>query len=226
VVLAELANRGRLTRRPTTSDSAVTLHHPGVTIALEGAEALGPPLTWVATDFAPLLLKRAVFIASLINNIERRTELLDLADDVWDHIIDRRIKEGNGRELWDQPADVFDTIELRYTDPSWHHTVRVVESLVYAANMADSHPLRSEGLATMSRELLAEAEHLFDQELLAGSTEAGPAMRSKIEGVRQRLRRVREIMADRPGSATALLLSVLRELDDLAAARHDVLGAT
>jgi hypothetical protein len=81
-------------------------------------------------------------------------------------------------------------------------------------------------LATFSQDLLAEAEHLFDQELLAGSTEAGPAMREKIEAVRQRLRRVREIMTDRPGSAVALLLSVLRELDDLAAARQDVLGAS
>jgi hypothetical protein len=101
-----------------------------------------------------------------------------------------------------------------------------VESLVFAANMADTHPLRSDALADLTQDLLAEAEHLFDQELLAGSTEAGRAMRDKIESVRQRLRRVREIMVDRPGSAVSLLLSVLRELDDLAAARHDVLGAS
>jgi hypothetical protein len=226
LILTELANRGRLTRRPTARDTAIGLHHPGISVALEGAEALGPRLTWVASDFAPLLLKRAVFIASLINNIERRSELLDLADDVWDHVVDRRLRDGPGRDLWDQPAEIFKTIEERFAEPTWHHTVRVVESLVFAANMADSHPLRSEELANFTQDLLAEAEHLFDQELLAGSTEAGPAMRDKIETVRQRLRRVREIMVDRPGSATAILLSVLRELDDLAAARHDVLGAT
>jgi hypothetical protein len=226
LVLAELANRGRLTRRPTARDTAVAMHHPGIAVNVEGAEALGPALVWVATDFAPLLLKRAVFIASLINDIERRSELLELADDVWDHVANRRIKVGHGRDLWDQPGNAFASIEERYTDPSWHHTVRVVESLVFAANMADSHPLRSEPLATHTKDLLAEAEHLFDQELLAGSTEAGPAMRSKIEGVRQRLRRAREIMTDRPGSAASLLLAVLRELDDLAAARQDVLGAS
>jgi len=224
LILTELASRGRLTRRPTARDPAVTLHLPGTAVKLEGSEVLGPPLNWVATDFAPLLLKRAVFIASLINNIERRGEILQLADDVWDHVFLRRMKEGAGRELWDQPAEAFTALTQRFTEPSWHHTVRVVESLVFAANMADSHPLRSEGLGTLTQDLLAEAEHPFDQELLAGSTEAGPAMRDKIETVRQRLRRVRQISADRPGSAASLLLSVLRELDDLAAARQDVLG--
>jgi hypothetical protein len=51
-------------------------------------------------------------------------------------------------------------------------------------------------------------------------------MREKLEAVRQRLRRVRQIISDRPGSAASLLLGVLRELDDLAAARRDVLGAS
>lgn len=225
-ILTELANRGRLTRRPFVRDPAVSLHQPGVPVTLEGTEVLGPPLSWVATDFAPLLLKRSIRIASLINDIELRGELLELAESVWDHVAERRIKDGHGRELWDQPADTFAAVQQRFSEPSWHHTVRVVESLVFAANMADSHPLRSDQLATFSQDLLAEAEHLFDQELLAGSTEAGPAMREKIEAVRQRLRRVREIMTDRPGSAVALLLSVLRELDDLAAARQDVLGAS
>jgi hypothetical protein len=225
-ILTELANRGRLTRRPFVGDPAISLHYPGVPVSLEGTEVLGPPLRWVATDFAPLLLKRAVRIGSLINDIELRGQLLALADDVWDHVAERRIKDGSGKDLWDQPADVFSSLEKRFNEPSWHHTVRVVESLVFAANMADTHPLRSDALADLTQDLLAEAEHLFDQELLAGSTEAGRAMRDKIESVRQRLRRVREIMVDRPGSAVSLLLSVLRELDDLAAARHDVLGAS
>jgi hypothetical protein len=225
-ILTELANRSRITRRPFVRDPAVNLHAPGVAIPLEGTEALGPQLAWVATDFAPLLLKRAIRIASLINNIELRGQVLELADDVWDHVAERRLEEGHGRDLWDQPAGAFPVVEQRFAEPSWHHTVRVVESLVMAANLADSHPLRSDGLTAFTQDLLAEAEHLFDQELLAGSTEAGPAMRDKIEGVRQRLRRVREIMLDRPGSAVSLLLAILRELDDLAAARQDVLGAS
>ncbi len=222
-ILTELANRGRLTRRPFVNDPAVLLHHPGVAMVLEGSDAYGPQLAWTADDFAPLLLKRALAIASLINDIELRSQLLKLADDVWDHVAERRLEGGNGKELWDQPADVFPTVTRRFEQPTWHHTVRVVESLVFAAKLAESHPLRSEELATFTQDLLAEAEHLFDQELLAGSTEAGRAMREKLEAIRQRLRRSREIMVDRPGSAVSLLLSVLRELDDLAAARQDVL---
>jgi hypothetical protein len=223
-ILIELANRGRLTRRPFVDDPAVRLHDPGVPIVLEGSEAFGPQLTWIAADFAPLLLKRSIRIAGLINDIKLRGPLLKLADDVWDHIADRRIKDGNGLDLWDQPAGAFNSLQRRFEFPAWHHTVRVVESLVFAANVAESHPLRSEGLAMFTQDLLAEAEHLFDQEQLAGSTEGGPTMREKLETTRQLLRRSREIMVDRPGSAVSLLLTVLRELDALAASRQDVRG--
>jgi len=223
-VLSELANRGRLTRRPLIDDPAVSLHHPGFPIELHGSQDLGPQLYWIATDFAPLLLKRAIRIAGLINNIDLRGSLLALADDVWGHVADRRIRKGDGKDLWDQPKDVFPTIEREFNEPTWHHTVRVVESLVAAANLAERHPLRSENLASFTQDLLAEAEHLYDQELLRGAAEGGPAMRDKLELVRQRLSRCREIQYARPGSAVSLLLSILRDLDDLAAARQDVAG--
>jgi len=103
--------------------------------------------------------------------------------------------------------------------------VRVAESLVIAANMTLTPPLASDRLAGLVEDLLAEAEHLFDQELLSGSAESGRPMRERVQAVGQRLRRCREIMGERPGSASSLLVSVLRELDDLAAAREDVLGA-
>jgi hypothetical protein len=225
-VLVELANRGRITRRPFENDPAVYMHLPGVSITLEGTENFGPQLRWVATDFAPLLLKRSVFIASLINDIELRRQLLELADDIWDHLAVRRLDDGDGKDLWDQPADVFRKFEERFDLPSWHHTIRMVESLTTVARMADSHPLRSSALAAFAYDLLAEAEHLYDQELLGGSPESGRAMRSRLETTRQRLRHCREIIDDRPGSAAAVLLNVLRDLDDLAAARQDVLGVS
>ena len=223
-VLTELANRGRITRRPFVGDQAVQLHEPGVPITLEGSEAFGPLLRWTAADFAPLLLKRALRIAGLINDIDLRGQMLSLADDVWEHVAQRRLKLSNGQYLWDQPAAVFPTLEHRFTHPSWHHTLRVVESLVFAANLAESHPLRSQSLTTLAQDLLAEAEHLFDQELLAGSTEGGRSIRERLESVRQRLRRSREIMLDRPGSSVSLLLAVLGDLDALAAARQDIRG--
>jgi hypothetical protein len=223
-VLIELANRGRITRRAFEGDPAIGLHEPGVAIDLEGTEAMGPPLTWVASDYAALLLKRVIFVASQINDIEMRGELLALADSVWDHIAERRISDGAGARLWDQPKGVYRPVSRVFEQPSWHHTVRVVESLVFAATMAGSDPLRSEPLALLAKDLVAEAEHLLDRELLEGSAQSGRALRDKIEEARQRVVRSREIMADRPGSAVSLLLSVLRELDDLEAARPAVLG--
>jgi hypothetical protein len=102
----------------------------------------------------------------------------------------------------------------------------VVESLVIAANIADSHPLRSEALATFALDLVAEADHLLDKELLAGAAGGARPLRERVEAVRHRVQRSRDILADRPGSAVALLLSVLRELDDLEAARPEALGDT
>lgn len=224
-VLTELANRGRLTRRPFAGDPAVEMHDPGVPIGIEfGGEVGKPQLVYKASDFAPLLLKRVVFVAGLINDIELRGRLLQLADQVWDRVAQRKIRDGIGRGLWDQPALAYEALDIKYEQPTWHHTVRVVESLVLAAHVVGTHPLRSEGLAVLAQDLLAEAEHLFDQEQLAGSTEGGPSMRQNLETVRRRLQRAREINLDRPGSAVALLFSVLQEVDQLAAARSDVAG--
>src|SRR4029079_12564673 len=85
-------------------DQAVQLHHPGVSIPLEGSEAFGSPLKWVATDFAPLLLKRVVLTAGLTGDLALRGRLLDLADDIWEHVDRRRIESGPAREPWDQPS--------------------------------------------------------------------------------------------------------------------------
>ncbi len=224
-VLNELADRGRITRRAFENDQAVFLHHPGVSMVLEGTEAFGPELKWVATDFAPLLLKRVVLIAGLISDIRLRGSLIDLADDIWEHIDTRRLESGVGRALWDQPANAFQKFTEHFDRPSWHHTLRVVESLALAARLADAHPPRSEQVASLAHDLLAEAEHLFDQELLGAPEQTDAPLRIKLEINRDRLRRCREIVADRPASATALLLEVLRDLDQLAAARQNPAGA-
>jgi hypothetical protein len=86
-------------------------------------------------------------------------------------------------------------------------------------------PLRSERLAVLARDLLSEAEHLYDMELLSGAAEAGPKMQQTLQIIRVNLRRAREIASDRPGTAAALANEVLRSLDELAAARGDVAEA-
>jgi hypothetical protein len=78
-LLEELAVRGRVTCRPLARDPAVDMHHPGFALELEGAAAFGPRLAWFAADYAPLLLKRTLQVARLVNDIELRDRLLTLA---------------------------------------------------------------------------------------------------------------------------------------------------
>lgn len=219
-VLEELASRGRITRRPLRNDRAIELHAPGLLIRLDGSEEAGEyPVGWLVSNFAPLLLKRTVRIAELMRDTDLRGRLIALADDVWDHLLRRRLHDGPGRDLWDQPSGVFDEVSIRYERQSWYHTERIVECLVAAANMVSRAPLRSTRLTDVATDLLNEADHLFDRELLNWSGDTGPPMRANQQAVRAKLRRAREILHDRPGSAVVLASEVLRELDQLAAAR-------
>ena len=98
------------------------------------------------------------------------------------------------------------------------------EAMVSAASLVSSAPLRSDRLASYAEDLLNEADHLFDQELLSGSTMSGPAMRAELHRVRSQLSRARSILRERPGSAAALTMEVLAKLDELAAARYGARG--
>jgi hypothetical protein len=226
-VLEELANRGRINRRAVGDDPAVDLHAPGVKLRLRGSEEVGDHLIgWLVSNFAPILLKRTVLIAELVRDADLRGDLLELADSVWDHLLLRRLSAGPGQGLWDQPGNAFDQLSIRHELQSWYFTERVVECLVVAANLVSRPPLRSSRLTEVAEDLLYEADHLFDLELLNGSGEAGPSMREALQKVRANLRRAREILHARPGSATVLVSEVLRELDRLAVARQDVAGGT
>lgn len=225
-VLAELAARNRINRRSFPGDSAVGLHHPGFDLKLGGSEDPdGKPLRWVTTDFSPLLLQRTIRIAGLLRDPELRQQMIGLADQVWGHLERRRIADDTGRDLWDQPANEFPQIEKQDPRPSWYYTKRVVDCLVTAAQVIGNPPVSGSRLSEYASDLLAEAEHLFDQELLGGSSEAGPAIRAQTDTLRQKLVRARRIQRDRPGSAAVLVSEVLSALDGLAAAREDVSGA-
>jgi hypothetical protein len=223
-VLIELGNRGRITRRLIEEDDpALKLHSPGVPFDLLSSDARGGPmLRWLATDFAPLLLQRTARIAGLINDTERRSRLLDLADRVWDHLAERRFDTGRARSLWDQPGDVFKPITARHELPSWYYTVRVVLGVANTTKVLIGNPLRSGPLAEFALELLSEAEHLFDQELLSRPVGANEKMRATFTTINADLSRARSIVQDRPGTATALATKVLRDIDALAVARADV----
>jgi hypothetical protein len=223
-LLEELANRGRVTRRPVEDDPAINLHIPGMQLRLMGSEkvAEGPRLVWTVSSYTLLVLKRVLKVAQLLEDSSDRTRFLDLADLIWTQIEGRRIETGNGRGLWDEPTQVFSgTAYAPYGVPSWYHTERVVEALVGAAAVTETPTSASDEMVDSARQLLAEAEHLFDRERLRGTNDTGEQMRESFQVVGAKLRRAREILRERPGTASVLAQDVLRELDMVDAARQD-----
>jgi hypothetical protein len=224
-LLEELANRGRITRRPLANDPAIALHVPGMRLRLVGSEkvAEGPRLQWTVSSFSVLVLKRLLRVAELIEDSSARIRHLDLADQIWKHIERRRMEESaHARGLWDEPTQAFSgTSVAPYEVPSWYHTERVIEALVAAANVTQSQPAPTPEVVESARQLLAEAEHLFDQERLRGTNDTGEQMRETFQVVGAKLRRAREVLLERPGTASVLAGDVLRDLDTIDAARQD-----
>ncbi|HZM76806.1 MAG TPA: SCO2524 family protein [Candidatus Limnocylindrales bacterium] len=220
-VLTELTNRARITRRPTSGDgAALRLHDPGFEMDLAATgEIEGPPLRWPVQDYAAVLLKRAVRVASLFQNNELQTEMLDLSDDLWRHLQRRHIPHGHARDLWDSPAGAFPSLP-EFEDPSWQMTVRIVECLVIAAQLITGDLLASERLRQQAQDMMIEAERLLDRELLTGAAQAGPSVRRSIDFVTANLRRADEILNERPASTIALVNESLLELEKLLAARE------
>jgi hypothetical protein len=220
-VLDELANRSRITRRSTEQEAALNVHHPGLRFQLEGSEAVGgPTLSWTVADISPLLLKRTLNLASLLSDGTSRSRLLDLSDDLWKHLEKRMIADGMPNGIWDQPAGAFPQVSVKFTDPSWYYTKRVVDCLVTAARVINEPPLRSELLAQVAAELLNEAAHLYDRERLNGSTYSGQQLREELKQIGVELERARTVRRERPGVAVAVTEDVLRRLDRLSAARR------
>ncbi len=89
-----------------------------------------------------------------------------------------------------------------------------------AADLIQGEPPPGSMLSDMASELLIEAEDVFDEEQLRGSGEGGPALRDSLNRQSIGLRRARQMMPTRPGTAASILLEVLRDLDKLAAARE------
>ncbi|WP_229073780.1 SCO2524 family protein [Actinoplanes sp. DH11] len=219
-VLEELANRSRINRRVFAGDQSYQLHAPGFPISLGGSDDLGGPrLTWVMSDFAPLLLKRTISLAGLLGDPQLRGRMLALADEIWAHLDTRRLRDDRRYGLWDQPSLAFEEFSVVYQAPSWYHTKRVVDCLITAAQVINEPPLRSDDLADFAAELLSEAEHLYDQELLRGAPNGGEAMQLELQALAAKLKRSRSILDEKPGTASALAGEVLLNLDRFAAAR-------
>src|SRR6185369_3222709 len=120
-VLSELAERARITRRSLPNEPSIELHHPGFPLALVGSDSAGgPQLTWPLVDFSPLLLKQAIRVAGLMQDVEPRRQVVDLVDSVWTGHLRRRQLPNGG--LWDQPEAIYPEIGPLGDAPSWGYT--------------------------------------------------------------------------------------------------------
>jgi hypothetical protein len=220
-VLEELAIRGRINRRVVRGDPAIGLHTPGVRLSLTGAEKFGPEVTWMVSDFAVLLLKRAARAAGLSRNRGARDRLLTVAEEALGHVWRRRLKDGPAAGLWDDPGELFPDVTVDRELPSWYLTERVIECLILAARTVRESPIRSTRLLEITTDLLGEADQLFSQEQLEASQHANSAMQMAMHRIQVKLARARQILQERPGTAAALVHDALRDLDQLAVARQD-----
>ncbi|MBP2707028.1 hypothetical protein JOL79_24895 [Microbispora sp. RL4-1S] len=218
-VLEELAVRARITRRAVAGDPPVVMHSPGVAVSLLGSDELGPNLVWLVSDFAITLLKRTIWAASIAQNTRTRERLINLADQIWRHIAARRCTNGPAAGLWDQPGNVFGDVEVTHDEPSWYFTERVVEFLVSAAQASGEAPLRSPQLVELAYQMLSEAEHLLDQEMVTRPLITGQTIQPKLRSIQATLQRARTIVSERPATAQALVNDALLDLERLAAAR-------
>ncbi|MFI6033189.1 SCO2524 family protein [Streptomyces sp. NPDC051315] len=221
-VMERLAERGRITSGMTRDDPAIGLHNPGVTLPLLGSEALGPAMKWTMADFSAQLLKRTIQLSALSRNMTSQDRLRVLAEDILDHLWQRRISEGTGVGLWDNVHAVYPEAPVRQGPLSWSITERVTECMVAAHALYGQPPIRSAELSLLARALLSEAAHLFGKEQME---QAAPAPKSpqgeEIKGIEADLRRARLLVDEQPGTAYALALGVLSRLDTLARARGD-----
>jgi hypothetical protein len=160
--------------------------------------------------------------AGLSANVPGRDRLMELAEQAMDHMDRRRLRDGPAAGLWDDPGRVFGRKEHHaVSEVSWYTTESVMESLVTAERTFREPPLRTPTMVNRAVEILNEAEHLLNGELLDTSEDDGAASRLALAGIEQRLERARSVVDRQPGTAFALASQALLELDELAFARAD-----
>ncbi|GAA4051092.1 SCO2524 family protein [Streptomyces shaanxiensis] len=222
-VVERLAERGRITSRMTREDPMVhELHNVGVALPLQGSERVGPPMTWSMTDFSAQLLKRTVQLCTLSRNLASHDRLLRLAEGIFDHMWKRRIRDGEGVGLWDNIHAAYPEAEIhkRRVPVSWSITERVTEVMVQAHQMYQQPPIRSLELTELSRALLSESAHLLGNEQMEPAPKDDGRHGMQLRNIEVKLRRARTLVDEQPGTAYALTLEVLGQLDALARARE------
>ncbi|MGH3415432.1 MAG: SCO2524 family protein [Actinocrinis sp.] len=222
-LLSELANRSRITRRPTREDPALSVHAPGLLNPLDGSEVLGPPMALRITDFAPLLLKRTTQLASLTNNSEVRDEMLALSSDIWNHLVTRRITDPAAAGLWDDASKAFPQLGAGQRLPSWNVTQNVVDALVTSASTLVRRQTRAPILSQTAAAMVSEAEYLLNQQLMS-TPSLNSGLQSSLMEIRESLTRAGDLVEEQPSTAIALCVAAVTELDKNVLARQDATG--
>jgi len=196
-VFADIAARAYITRRSIEPPREFDAR-----FALEGSEDVGgPTLAWTVADLAPTLLRRTLHLIPMLADDVARGRAFDLSEAIWAHLRSRVITDG--------PDEV-----------PWHHAKRAVDCLVAAARLIEETPPPNDLLGQIAESLLNEADHLYDRELLNGTTIRGQALRVELDRIGAELHRARSVSPQRPGTAVAIAEEVLRRLDRLSAARR------
>ncbi|MQY11113.1 hypothetical protein SRB5_12270 [Streptomyces sp. RB5] len=218
-VMERLAERARITSRMAEDDPVLELHNPGVKLSLAGSDKLGPLMTWTAPDFSAQLLKRCIQLCTLSRNRDSHDRLLRLAERVLGHLWRRRRTDRAGARLWDDITGVFPQ-GTPLVPVSWSNTERMTECMVAGRNLYQQVPIRSTELAQLARALLSEAGHLYGNELLEPSSSEGGSRSAALKSVEGKLNRSTRLLDDQPGTAGALAMQALTELDNLASGRR------
>lgn len=222
----ELAQRGRITRKPVPpkSDPALKLHWPGETLVLDSATPLpdGQELRWVVYDYSPQLLKLTGQLLERISSARDRAELADLVGQIWAHLRDRRETRGLGTDAWD-------TFESVYTDwydenikeshdsrsrpesaiSSWYVTERVVEALVAVASGDLARPLVPAAMREFLFELVSELDYRMAQSDSKSGADHGEIQKQRIQIHEAR----RSLLERDPSSCMERLVQVMNPVN-------------
>jgi hypothetical protein len=219
-VMERLAERARIVSRMTQEDKAIGLHSPGVRLPLQGSSETGNPMQWTMGDFSAQLLKRSIQLCTLSRNISSHDRLLRLAERIFDHVWKRRIREGEGVGLWDNVKAAYPDAPEVEAPLSWSVTERVTECMVAGRQLYVQPPIRSAELVAQASSMLSEATHLLGNEQLEPTSSLDASRGLALKSVEVKLNRARELIDRQPGSALALTMEILGELDSLALARQ------
>jgi hypothetical protein len=177
-------------------------------------------MQWSMTDFSAQLLKRTIQLCTLSRSLASHDRLLRLAEDIFDHLWRRRIGDGEGTGLWDNVHAAYPETPAYEGPVSWSITERVTEVMVQVHQMYKQPPIRSTELTQLARALLSESTHLLGNEQMEAAPSDDGRHGMQLRNIEVKLRRARDLLDQRPGTAYALALDVLGQLDALTRARE------